>query len=647
MTRLTGMTFSRDRIAMTVLLLSLLCHLLSSVNTQSSQVVPNASPQVTIKDGSVFQGNSYSIRGNEIDEFVGIPFARPPVGQLRFSKPQQLDVMQGVYLATSFKPACSQPDPHIKHSEDCLYLNIWRPSSRKISTRSRLPVFHFIHGGGFIYGSASEPIFNGSAWPALKDVILVTQNYRMSLFGFFHGNNSEQPGNLAFWDHAAALTWVQDNIEFFGGDPSRVTLFGQSAGSCSVGAHITSPITSKMFYRAIMMSGSPYVTMSPKTNIEESMKIAQTLRCPVVPGDTSWIDCMKSKPVGSILNTVISSQFNFGPNAGDDIYPIAALPALRSGFYNSKIEIMNGLMEEEGSYVLFNYCEGIPGFERSKPAIVTKAAAMECIRRSIYHPKVKEIAAEYYTANISDNDSNRLRLAASKAAGDFMFTCPTHFFGQEFAKNNIQSKNVYSYHVTYKSKFSYFCWGSDWTGVCHADELFMLFGDPIRRPWMYNFTDITFSEQLIHDFTTFGISGKPPNQGLTAWPAYQSASGSIFHFSSSQDESVHQPVNTEINDFAQILQENNVLSLPNNEKPRARISSKPLNSRRQHERKIRPNYMELNAYKMGNVVFDPYQDCSQLWKNHLYVWSSSEVEVMMSNRRLPPPESRFRAEFFA
>jgi carboxylesterase type B len=513
----------------------------------------------------------------------------------------------------------------MKNSEDCLYLNVWRPSVKRIPSNSKLPVFHFIHGGGFVYGSASEPIFNGSAWPALKDVILVTQNYRMSVFGFFHGNNSQEPGNLALWDQTAGLTWIQENIEFFGGDASRVTLFGQSAGSASVGMHITSPVSSSMFNRAIMMSGSSYATLPPIANIDRSRKMAQYLGCKYVEGDTSWINCMKNVSSEDILNAMTSnSYFQFGPNAGDAIYPIASLPALKQGSYKSSIEYMNGLMEEEGSYVLFIYCDSIPGFERSKPSVVTKEAAKECIRRCIWHPSVREIAANYYTANISDSDSRGLRLAASKAIGDFMFTCATHFYGQEFAKNNVNSKNVYSYHITYRSRFSYFCWGSDWTGVCHGDELFLLFGDPVRRPWMYNLTDVTFSEQLINDWTTFGSTGKLPNQGFSTWPAYQTPPGSenVLGFSSPQAASLTRDGTLRNNLYQRQQQQQG------------------------NGRKVYPNYMELNAYKIGNLVYDPYRDCSNLWKNHLYIWSSSQVESMMKYRRLPPPESRVRAQFF-
>lgn len=568
-------------------------------------VLSQSPPRVQTKYGWI-QGQTISIRNTLVDEFVGVPFAKPPVGDLRFAKPVELNPWSGVHNATSVSPQCPQPNPYVVYAEDCLYLNIWRAtpsgltsSGRKVQkdrdhpqspqaassgnqvdsqTPKLKPVFHYIHGGGYLYGSAMEQIFNASAWPVLADVIIVAQNYRLGVFGFFHGNQTDAPGNIAIWDQAFALMWLKENIAFFGGDPDRITLFGQSAGSASVGIHITSPITRNLYQRAIMMSGSAFVNPTAESNIEKSKKLAGLMGCDV--NTPKWVSCMKNKSGNEILRVSQQySYFNFGPNIGDDLYPDPAPKALRDGKFNQNLNLMNGLCEEEGTYVLFIFCRGIPGFERSNPRNMTRQNAANCIRNCIWHPSVREGAVDYYLKNISDSDQRGLRLAASRAIGDLMFTCPTHFYAQVFAEK-ATSNNVYGYHNLYKSRYSYFCSGSDWAGVCHADELFMLFGDPVRRPWLYNSTDTLFAELLINDWTTYGITGKLPQQGNTFWPAYQ-----------------HPPLHQNVTSFYI-----DPAGSPTSDRP------------------IWPSYMELSPFLVGNLIYNPYTPCIEFWSKHLEFW---------------------------
>lgn len=576
--------------------------------------VHSIGPRVKTKFG-IIEGNRIYIRGVAVDEFVGVPFAKPPIGNLRFARPQELTPWKGVYNATTISAQCPQPNQYVKHSEDCLYLNIWRPavdslklerdgasqsvqapSSQQGSSRpptnqpsqnteEQIPpelklknVFHYIHGGGYLYGSAMEEIFNASSWPVMSDVILVAQNYRLGVFGFFHGNQTDSPGNIAIWDQAMALTWVKENIRAFGGDPNRITLFGQSAGSASVGMHITSPLTRNLYQRAIMMSGSAFVNPPAETNVEKSKKLAGYLGCDA--NSNTWVNCVRKVSAAEILRVSQAyPYFSYGPNYGDDLYPEPAPQSLLQGHYNGNLNLMNGLCEEEGTYVLFIYCSNIPGFERSNPKHLTRNSTAQCIRQCIWHPAIRESAVDYYLGNTSESDQRGLRLAASRAIGDLMFTCPTHFFAQMFAKRST-SNNVYGYHNTYKSRYSYFCWGSEWAGVCHADELFMLFGDPIRRPQLYNGTDVSFAEMLIKDWTTYGKTGLLPRQGQRYWPSYQQA-----------------PMDHSVAGFYI--------------DPAGQVGT---------DMPIWPNYMELSPFLLGNLVYNPYKGCMDFWGKHLDVW---------------------------
>ena len=204
-----------------------------------------------------------------IREFKGIPFAAPPVGELRWRAPQPVNAWEGTRDATTFAPRCVQPeiqggfyttDPQ-PTSEDCLYLNVW---SSGANADAKLPVMVWIHGGAFILGSGSEAIYHGASL-ANSGVVVVTVNYRLGLFGFYAHpalsaeTESGTSGNQALYDQVTALQWVQDNITTFGGDPNNVTIFGESAGSMSVCYMVATPLAKGLFNKAIGQSGGCFV----------------------------------------------------------------------------------------------------------------------------------------------------------------------------------------------------------------------------------------------------------------------------------------------------------------------------------------------------------------------------------------------------
>ena len=200
-------------------------------------------------------------REGTIEVFRGIPYAAPPVDDLRWCAPQDHAVWQGIRPATRFGPACPQPFNLLfadcgEQSEDCLYLNVWTPDHNAGS----LPVLVYLHGGAFNYGSSSQKVYDGAAFSS-RGAVVVTINYRLGVFGFLAHpalsaeNERQVSGNYALLDQIQALHWVQDNIAAFGGDPGNVTLMGESAGSVSVCTLLCSPLARGLFHRAIAMSG--------------------------------------------------------------------------------------------------------------------------------------------------------------------------------------------------------------------------------------------------------------------------------------------------------------------------------------------------------------------------------------------------------
>jgi para-nitrobenzyl esterase len=228
-----------------------------------------ATPDRVKTANGVVEGTGQQPSGVRI--FKGIPFAQPPVSDLRWKPPQSPKNWEGVREAKQFGPRCMQHpvfgDMNFRSngmSEDCLYLNVWTPAKRG---NERLPVLVYFYGGGFIAGDGSEPRYDGESL-ARRGIVVVTLNYRLGLFGFFAhpelANESLQhaAGNYGLLDQAAALRWVNQNIARFGGDPRHVTIAGESAGSASVSAQMASPLSRDLIARAIGESGSVLSTMS-------------------------------------------------------------------------------------------------------------------------------------------------------------------------------------------------------------------------------------------------------------------------------------------------------------------------------------------------------------------------------------------------
>lgn len=246
-----------------------------------------------VLDDGVINGTSMVTRlGESFDAFLKLPFAEPPLGDLRFVAPEVNRPWSGVLDATQYSSMCMQINllSSSPVSEDCLYLNVFTKNLREGSENLK-PVIAYIHGGSFQLGSASDHE------PHLlmeRDVVVVTINYRLGAFGFLSLGTKEIPGNAGFKDQVMALKWIKKNISKFGGDPNLVTLIGNSAGAYSVTAHMVSPSSQGLFHRVIAMSGSITNQRKLENNyLSLAQMLAEKLNCTKISTD-EMIACLRN-----------------------------------------------------------------------------------------------------------------------------------------------------------------------------------------------------------------------------------------------------------------------------------------------------------------------------------------------------------------
>ncbi|XP_050504210.1 esterase FE4-like isoform X2 [Diabrotica virgifera virgifera] len=288
----------------------------------------NSSLQISTTHGIIQGSAKITVKGVPYFSYVGIPFAQPPLGDLRFRSPQPIKPWTGVLDATVKASECVQvhipfPDyPETDGNEDCLYLNIFTPQTK---TNKLLPVIFWIYGGAFYEGSAT---YYGPSNLLDNGLVVVTFNYRLGMFGFLSTEDTVLPGNYGLKDQNAALRWTYQNIFKFGGDPNRITIAGQSAGACSVWYHMLSPKSKGLFSRAISMSGDPRSVWGYQQNPKSvAMSVAANL----------GIDVTNSRQFAEYLRKADSTDLK---RANKLVTSVHILMALREGLpFTPTIEV--------------------------------------------------------------------------------------------------------------------------------------------------------------------------------------------------------------------------------------------------------------------------------------------------------------------
>jgi Carboxylesterase type B len=481
-----------------------------------------SSDEVSVASGKL-QGTFNADRS--VLMFKGVPFAAPPVGDLRWKAPQPAKKWDGVRAAGKFGSACLQTDVFgdilqfmrdAQPSEDCLNLNIWLPASA--TAKSKLPVFVWYYGGGFVAGGNSELRYDGEAL-AKKGVIVVEPNYRLGVFGFFaypeltkeSGHNSS--GNYGLLDQVAALQWVVKNIAAFGGDPHNITIGGESAGSASVSALMASPLSRHLFQKAIGESGAFFSAQSgalqPKP-VSESEKIGTTFAQGF--GAKSLAE-LRAKSADDLLQAAAKQNrgFIFGPNIDGYFLP-ASVHSIYAKGEQCHVSLLAGWNADEGKLnVLMN---------PQKPTSKTFTESAQ--------NRFGDKTAEFLKLYPASNDDEALVSAETLASDDFIAYSTWKWM-------DMQSKSgtpVYQYHFEqtpkYEPGYKMGPFPAEEAGARHAGELEYVFGTlKLAQPeasWADD--DFKLSDAIGTYWTNFIKTGNPnkPLNGLPDWPQYKNSS---------------------------------------------------------------------------------------------------------------------------
>ncbi|KAL1418010.1 hypothetical protein MTO96_005996 [Rhipicephalus appendiculatus] len=312
------------------------------------------------------KGNRLEVLGRTVEEYVGIPYAKPPTGGLRFTPPQPAEPWNGTLDTRSKRTACPQvftlplAFANIEHTEDCLHLNVWTPQNE---TEKGAPVLAWIHGGGFMQGSSGQSMYNGAVLAASNGLVIVGLNYRLGILGFLDANTTQAPGNVGLMDQNMALKWIRDNIGRFGGDPSKVTIFGESSGGMSAHAHVISPTSRGLFQRACLMSGTLqgqgfYHTVND--SMSKGNAIAVHVGCTdnqtnIFTDPDTVVACLRSKnpfQLARLANTLFKPKiFPFLPTFPNNFFPVEPRRAVSQGSFNAA-DLLVGVTSDEGAIAL-------------------------------------------------------------------------------------------------------------------------------------------------------------------------------------------------------------------------------------------------------------------------------------------------------
>jgi para-nitrobenzyl esterase len=443
--------------------------------------------------------------------YKGIPFAAPPVGELRWREPQPVKAWSGIRVTDRFAPACMQSGVSMPGesppaiSEDCLYLNVWTPAR---TASAHLPVIVWIYGGGFTNGSAAMPLYWGDRL-ARQGVIVVSITYRVGPFGFlaYPELTRESPhntsGNYGLLDQIAALQWVHRNITAFGGDPACVTIAGQSAGATSVSILMASPLARGLFHRAIGQSGGMFepLQLAPGYLLANAEHAGEAYATSLGVGSLA---ALRALPANRILEG----------KAGDVSHPVVDNYVVPKSPYDTfvahrqnDVPILVGSNADEARSLI---------------------AHLDTVRASTYAddiakawgPLPPSLLAAYPHATDEEARSGRLGLER-----DLRFGWDIWSWARLEASTGRSS--VYYYHFTHQPPFPVGSVKAGW-GASHYAELWYMFDHLGQEPWRWSAADRRLADTMSRYWVNFARTGNPNGPGLPHWPEFRSTDSRVL-----------------------------------------------------------------------------------------------------------------------
>ncbi len=488
-----------------------------------AQLNNNNAPTVETLNGTI-----EGINVSGIAEFKGVPFAAPPLGDLRWREPQSVKSWNGIRKADKFGPRPMQlnvfGDMNFRSngmSEDCLYLNIWTPSK---TFKDKLPVLVYFYGGGYIAGDGSEPRYDGENM-ARRGIVAITVNYRLGVFGFFSypGLTNESlhhaSGNYGLLDQAAALKWVQQNIAAFGGDPKKITIAGESAGSFSVSAQMASPLSKNIIAGAIGESGS-LLGFGPTATLTEAEKAGTKFANSV---DKSSLSALRAMPAEDLLNATAKMGYgSFPVNIDGYFFPKSPLEIYEKG-EQAHVPLLVGWNSEEMNYhvILGNQAPTLENYTKSV--------------EKLYNDKASEVLKVYH----ADNDDEVIQAATALASDRFIAFSTwkwsdlqsktgakpvfRYFFERPRPAMRSEMGNAVANLAGGVSKDTTGAKApppAPPTGAVHSAEIEYALGNlPTNRVYDWEPEDYEVSTIMQSFFANFIKNGNPNGLGVPEWPA--------------------------------------------------------------------------------------------------------------------------------
>ncbi|CAG5119696.1 unnamed protein product [Candidula unifasciata] len=494
-------------------------------------------------DGPIVDTDKGKVR---VDTFYGIPYAVPPLGELRYRPPVQNEPWKGILDATLQPNSCYQIYDHVfgnftgsnmwnantQLSEDCLYLNVWVP--RTNPPYKDKAVIVWIYGGGFYSGSNTLDIYQASYMAAENDIIVVSMQYRVGALGFLVLDTPEAPGNAGIWDQRMALEWVSRNIHNFGGSPHNVTLMGESAGAVSVGIFLLCDLCRGYFQRAILQSGAPNAKWGvlPKEVMKKRSELfAKSVGCDQDTDHDYLVKCLRS----IVYNATIALkehdisegiiQFPFVPVVDGVLLRQDPAQLLRSGNFK-KTPLLLGSNENEGTFFIVYL---LPLFNLKNPPAISGSTYLNLMTSKMfkyypYYPqKLNQFGLEaimfYYRDWLNPENYDALSRSIDRAVSDSYFVCPVNELARTYAKHNMPV-----YYYWFSQKWTANPW-PDWMGVLHADEIWYSLGQALNQSNSFTEDERQLSRKMMTYWSNFAKTGDP-NQApgdlaLPEWPQFK------------------------------------------------------------------------------------------------------------------------------